>query len=123
MDNFIALVKEMRALQNAVSVSWQKEGLTKNTIDLMEKWAQLEVKVDAHIKSNNVCIFKEQKVSHVFDDICSACYNGIEEISYIRQLVEGKDKDYPNTAETWRDIAEYLEEQLCSILKLLGEEL
>lgn len=121
MDNFIALVEEMRAIHHLANESYRKEGFTKTTFDLMDKEAELEVKVDALIKSNNICTLQKQKVGYVADDICLACHEGIEEISYIRQLVEGKDKDTPNTVETWRNIAEYLEELLCRILNLLEE--
>ena len=34
---------------------------------------------------------------------------------------EGGDEDIPNTVDTWRDNAEYLEGILCRILNYLGD--
>ena len=80
------------------------------------------VKTDIEIDYNAVCTLNGQNVDCVLEDICLACHEGIEEISYIRQTIdESGDEDIPNTVETWRDNAEYLEGILCRILELLGD--
>ena len=80
------------------------------------------IKTDVHIDYNVVCTLNGQSVDCILEDICDACHEGIEETSYIRQMIdEGGDEDIPNTVETWRDNAENLEGILCRILELLGD--
>ena len=57
MHEFIALVREMRRVQDAVTASVKAdhesakvEGLSKNTLSLMVKQAELEYKVDEYLK-------------------------------------------------------------------------
>ncbi len=51
MNEFIALVREMRKIQDAVTESVNVEGvLSKNTLSLMVKQAEIEYKVDEYLK-------------------------------------------------------------------------
>lgn len=51
MHEFIALVREMRRVQDAVTASVKAEGvLSKNTVSLMVEQAELEYKVDEYLK-------------------------------------------------------------------------
>lgn len=51
MNEFIALVREMRKVQDAVTESVKAEGvLSKNTLSLMVQQAELECKVDEYLK-------------------------------------------------------------------------
>ena len=51
MNEFIALVREMRKVQDAVTESVKAEGvLSKNTISLMVQQVELECKVDEYLK-------------------------------------------------------------------------
>ena len=51
MDEFIALVREMRKVQDAVTESVKAEGvLSENTLSLMVKQAELEYEVDECLK-------------------------------------------------------------------------
>lgn len=51
MHEFIALVREMRKVQDAVNESIKSEGvLSKNTVALMVKQAEIEYKVDEYLK-------------------------------------------------------------------------
>lgn len=51
MNEFIALVREMRKVQDEVTESVKAEGvLSKNTLDLMVKKAELEYEVDEYLK-------------------------------------------------------------------------
>ena len=51
MHEFIALVREMRKVQDAITESVTAEGvLSKNTISLMVKQAEIECKVDEYLK-------------------------------------------------------------------------
>ena len=80
------------------------------------------LKTKVEIEHNVFCTLNGQNVDSILEHICTACHEGIEEISYIRQTIdEGSDEDIPNTVETWRDNAEYLEGILCRILTILGD--
>lgn len=58
----------------------------------------------------------------VLHDITMACHEGIDEIFYVRDMIDNNgDENIPNTVETWRNNAEYLESILYKILNLLGE--
>ena len=51
MHEFIALVREMRKVQNAVDESVKAEGiLSANTLSLMVKRAEIEYEVDEYLK-------------------------------------------------------------------------
>ena len=80
------------------------------------------IKTKVDIEYTAYCTLNGLNVDCILEDICDACHEGIEEISYIRQTIdEGGDEDIPNTVETWRDNAEYLEGILCRILDMLGD--
>lgn len=80
------------------------------------------VKTKVDIEYTAYCTLNGQNVDSILEDICDVCHEGIEETSYIRQMIEeGGDEDIPNTVETWRDNAEYLESILCRILDMLGD--
>lgn len=80
------------------------------------------VKTKVDIEYRAYCTLNGQNVDCILEDICDACHEGIEEISYIRQMIdEGGDEDIPNTVDTWRNNAEYLEGILCRILSYLGD--
>ena len=80
------------------------------------------VKTKVDIEYTAYCTLNGQNVDCVLEDICVDCHEGVEEISYIRQMIdEGGDEEIPNTVETWRDCAEYLESILCRILDKLGD--
>lgn len=50
-SEFIALVREMRKVQNEVHESVKAEGvLSKNTLSLMVKQAEIEYEVDEYLK-------------------------------------------------------------------------
>lgn len=51
MNEFIALVREMRKVQDAVNESIKAEGvLSTNTVSLMVKQAEIECEVDEYLK-------------------------------------------------------------------------
>lgn len=77
-----------------------------------------KVKTEVH----TVVTLNNNPIDSILQQVCEACHEGIEEISYIRQTIdEGGDEDIPNSIETWRDNAEYLEGILCRILNILGD--
>jgi hypothetical protein len=45
------------------------------------------VKTDIEIDYKAVCTLNGQNVDCILEDICLACHEGIEEISYIRQTI------------------------------------